>query len=106
MARTRKQRTRSKQTKKRMRKSIQRIKPELFKKLNNLSPFELKNRLIKLAEGNKPAQMLNAGRGNPNFFNSFARNVFASLQNTCVKASTRFEKDLALYPNVNDHDMK
>ena len=104
MARTRKQRTRSKQTKKRMRKSIQRIKPELFKKLNNLSPFELKNRLIKLAEGNKPAQMLNAGRGNPNFFNSFARNVFASLQNTCVKASTRFEKDLALYPNVNDHD--
>lgn len=109
MPRTRKQRARSKQTKKRMKKSvartgIQRIKPDLFKKLNDLSPFELKNRLIKLAEGNKPSQMLNAGRGNPNFFNSFARKVFASLQNTCVKASTRFEKDLVLYPSVNDHN--
>lgn len=108
MPRTRKQQTRSKQTKKRMKKSvtnsIQRIKPELFKKLNDLSPFELKNRLIKLAEGKKPSQMLNAGRGNPNFFNSFARKVFASLQNTCVEASTHFEKDLVLYPSVNDHN--
>ena len=109
MARTQKQRARSKQTKKRMKKivargKIQRIKPDLFRKLNDLSPFELKNRLIKLAEGNKPSQMLNAGRGNPNFFNSFARKVFASLQSTCVDASTRFEKDLVLYPNVNDHN--
>ncbi len=109
MPRTRKQRAQSKQTKKRMKKSaargnIQRIKPDLFKKLNDLSPFELKNRLIKLAEGNKPSQMLNAGRGNPNFFNSFARKVFASLQNTCVEASTRFEKDLVLFPSVNDHN--
>ncbi len=108
MPRTWKQQTRSKQTKKRMKKSvtnsIQRIKPELFKKLNDLSPFELKNRLIKLAEGKKPSQMLNAGRGNPNFFNSFARKVFASLQNTCVEASTHFEKDLVLYPSVNDHN--
>ena len=52
MPRTRKQRARQKQTKKRVKKpaadgSIQRIKPELFKKLNDLSPFELKNRLIK-----------------------------------------------------------
>ncbi len=109
MPRTRKQRARSKQTKKRMKKfvargKIQRIKPDLFRKLNDLSPFELKNRLIKLAEGKKPSQMLNAGRGNPNFFNSFARKVFASLQTTCVEASTRFEKDIVLYPSVNDHD--
>ena len=109
MPRTRTRRARPKQTKKRVKKpaadgAIQRIKPELFKKLNDLSPFELKNRLIKLAEGKKPSQMLNAGRGNPNFFNSFARKVFANLQNTCVEASTRFEEDLLLYPSVNDHD--
>jgi len=109
MARTRKQRAHLKKTKKRVRKpaaktGIQRIKPELFKKLNDLSPFELKNRLIKLAEGKNPSQMLNAGRGNPNFFNSFARKVFASLQKTCVEASMRFEKDLVLYPSVNDHN--
>lgn len=106
MARTRGRKAGPKKTRKRMEGSrhIRRIAPDLFKKLNDLSPFELKNRLITLAEGKNPAGMLNAGRGNPNFFNSFAREVFANLQGSCVRASTKFKKDLVLYPSVNDHD--
>ena len=46
--------------------------------MENLSPFELKDLLIKLA--NKDGKMLNTGRGNPNFFNSFVREAFAHLQ--------------------------
>ena len=42
---------------------IRLISPTLFKKYNALSPFELKNNLIKMAEGKNPDQMLNAGRG-------------------------------------------
>ena len=83
---------------------IQRIKPALFKKLNKLSPFELKNRLIEMAEhGNTSSNILNAGRGNPNFFNSFVREVFANLQLSCVKKSKSFKKDLVLYPNKNEN---
>jgi len=40
-----------------------------LKKYDELSPFELKNILIKMAKGKDPRKMLNAGRGNPDFFN-------------------------------------
>ena len=75
---------------------IRLISPTLFKKYNALSPFELKNNLIKMAEGKNPDQMLNAGRGNPNFFNSFARQVFAHLQILCVDLSKSFLHDLVV----------
>jgi aspartate 4-decarboxylase len=83
---------------------IRLISPTLFKKYNALSPFELKNNLIKMAEGKNPDQMLNAGRGNPNFFNSFARQVFAHLQILCVDLSKSFLHDLVVYPNKNNYD--
>lgn len=69
-----------------------------------LSPFEFKNVLIRLAEGDSPGQMMNAGRGNPNFFNTFAREIFGRLQIGCSEMSHAFKKDLALYPNKNEMD--
>ena len=47
-------------------------------KYRSLSPFEFKNTLITLAE--KHGEMLNAGRGNPNFFSTLPRYAFALLQ--------------------------
>ena len=37
------------------------------KKYERLSPFELKNKLISMAQSNSERMMLNAGRGNPNW---------------------------------------
>jgi aspartate 4-decarboxylase len=52
------------------------------KKLETLSPFELKNKLIALAEDNtrrSSAQFLNAGRGNPNWTAATPREAFFTL---------------------------
>ena len=60
-----------------------------FKKL---SPFELKNTLIYLAKTRNPlddfTMFLNAGRGNPNFFNSFVRECYTQLQASCLQLSS------------------
>ncbi|WP_227746183.1 bifunctional aspartate transaminase/aspartate 4-decarboxylase, partial [Hafnia alvei] len=50
-----------------------------FKELAQLSPFELKDELIKHASGNKNKTMLNAGRGNPNFLATLPRLAFFQL---------------------------
>ncbi|MDQ7913167.1 bifunctional aspartate transaminase/aspartate 4-decarboxylase [Pseudomonas sp. 102515] len=44
-----------------------------------LSPFELKDELIKLASGSENRLMLNAGRGNPNFLATLPRRAFFRL---------------------------
>lgn len=44
-----------------------------------LSPFELKDELIKLAAGKENRTMLNAGRGNPNFMATLPRQAFFQL---------------------------
>jgi hypothetical protein len=52
------------------------------KALLKLSPFELKDELIKLAqeaEQGNTAQFLNAGRGNPNWICTTARDAFGTL---------------------------
>ena len=51
------------------------ITPEQEKADQKLSPFELKNNLIKEAQAAQgpDTPYLNAGRGNPNFFNTLAR---------------------------------
>ena len=54
-----------------------------FNEYDKLSPFELKNNLIYIA--NRDGDMLNAGRGNPNFYNSFVRNIFTYFQQICLK---------------------
>ncbi len=46
------------------------------KKYENLSPFELKNKLIEMAETHHEKMMLNAGRGNPNWVAVEAREAF------------------------------
>lgn len=52
------------------------------RKLSNLSPFEIKNELIALAEKKaqqSTATFLNAGRGNPNWIAADAREAFFTL---------------------------
>jgi len=62
-----------------------------FKKL---SPFELKNTLIYLAKTKNPlddfTMFLNAGRGNPNFYNNFVRQTSVLL--TIVIRPTTYTK--------------
>ena len=63
--------------------------------LTSLSPFELKDMLIKVAGGsatvNRPANtaMLNAGRGNPNFLATIPRYGFFQLGLFAMRESER-----------------
>ncbi|WP_281701029.1 bifunctional aspartate transaminase/aspartate 4-decarboxylase [Acetobacter malorum] len=50
-----------------------------YEKFNTLSPFELKDQLIKLASGRAQRAMLDAGRGNPNFLATLPRQGFFQL---------------------------
>ena len=53
-----------------------------MKELEKLSPFELKDKLIQLAAEQGKAstrQMLNAGRGNPNWIATTPREAFFAL---------------------------
>ena len=62
------------------------------KALLKLSPFELKDELIALAqvaERDETAQFLNAGRGNPNWFCTTAREAFGTLLRFGVEESRR-----------------
>ena len=62
------------------------------KALRRLSPFELKDELIKLAheaERDQTAQFLNAGRGNPNWICTAPRDAFATLLRFGLEESRR-----------------
>lgn len=66
--------------------------PKFEAALSNMSPFEIKSTLIKLAE--KEAQLststfLNAGRGNPNWILSFPRKAFFLLGEFAMEESDR-----------------
>ncbi|CEF57183.1 aspartate 4-decarboxylase [Acetobacter ghanensis] len=50
-----------------------------FQKYRHLSPFELKDQLIRLASGRAQRAMLDAGRGNPNFLATLPRQGFFQL---------------------------
>jgi len=63
-------------------------KPDLSK-LANLSPFELKDELIKLASSDADRMMLNAGRGNPNFLATVPRHAFWQLGLFAMRESER-----------------
>jgi aspartate 4-decarboxylase len=89
-----------------------------FIKYKKLSPFELKNTLIYLAKTNHPnddyTEFLNAGRGNPNFFNNFVRKCYSKLQSACLEVVNPLEdvpgtstmEDLAVYPLPNKGNFK
>lgn len=75
-----------------------------YKKYELLSPFELKNKLISLAKKSKSKHFLNAGRGNPNFFNIFVRKVFGILHNSAIEISSNTSNnaiDTKTYPTYN-----
>ena len=50
-----------------------------YSKYAKLSPFELKDNLIELAQSRTDRMMLNAGRGNPNFLATLPRRAFFQL---------------------------
>ena len=50
-----------------------------YSQFAKLSPFELKDELIKLASSKADVMMLNAGRGNPNFVATLPRRAFFRL---------------------------
>jgi aspartate 4-decarboxylase len=71
------------------------------KDLNSLSPFELKDLFIKAAKASSKtgdAQMLNAGRGNPNWIATEPREAFILLMKFGLEESrrTRDERDVGL----------
>jgi aspartate 4-decarboxylase len=59
------------------------------KSLSELSPFEFKDELIKLATSNHDQLMLNAGRGNPNFLATLPRHAFLRLGDFALHESER-----------------
>lgn len=78
-------------------------KEELVKIYGKISPFEFKNRLIKLAEGQKVKSahaLLDAGRGNPNWTAATPREAFFSFGLFAVEETRKVwpDKDLAGMP--------
>ncbi|NOZ23242.1 MAG: bifunctional aspartate transaminase/aspartate 4-decarboxylase [Planctomycetes bacterium] len=78
------------------------------KRYEELSPFEIKNNLIEMAEtsckkrraGGEMCRVLNAGRGNPNFVNTTARMAYAHLSLFAATAAGAYLRtaDLGLRP--------
>lgn len=60
-----------------------------FSEFANLSPFELKDKLIEIATSDSQRLMLNAGRGNPNFLATLPRWAFLSLGDFALRESER-----------------
>lgn len=67
-----------------------------YAKYAQLSPFELKDELIKLASGKQNRLMLNAGRGNPNFLATLPRQAFFQLG---LFASAEAQLSFSYMPN-------
>lgn len=65
------------------------MKPSEEKKYESLSPFELKDKLIKIAKSHHERVMLNAGRGNPNWVATTPRSGFFQLGIFAVEESLR-----------------
>jgi len=78
-----------------------------MRELEKLSPFELKDKLIQLASEQTKAstrQMLNAGRGNPNWIATTPREAFFALGRFGIEESKRVwdEPDLGGMPQKKD----
>jgi len=57
--------------------------------VRQLSPFELKDQLIKIASSDAQRMMLNAGRGNPNFLATLPRWAFLNLGDFAMREAER-----------------
>jgi aspartate 4-decarboxylase len=62
-----------------------------FSKLMDISPFEVKDALIELAESHAERMMLNAGRGNPNWVATRPRHAFWQLGRFATLEAERFQ---------------
>ncbi|MTI44491.1 aspartate 4-decarboxylase [Roseibium hamelinense] len=60
-----------------------------YSKFAELSPFELKDKLIEIASTDAARMMLNAGRGNPNFLASQPRHAFFRLGEFSLEETER-----------------
>ena len=60
-----------------------------FTKFANLSPFELKDKLIEVAKAVPDRILLDAGRGNPNFLATLPRKAFLRLGDFAIEESER-----------------
>ncbi|MDV5168527.1 bifunctional aspartate transaminase/aspartate 4-decarboxylase [Photobacterium rosenbergii] len=60
-----------------------------FSKFANLSPFELKDKLIEVAQTVPDRALLDAGRGNPNFLATLPRRAFLRLGDFALEESER-----------------
>src|SRR4030065_1921415 len=65
------------------------MKPTEEKRYEKLSPFELKDKLIKIAKSHHERMMLNAGRGNPNWVAVTPRASFFQLGLFALEESLR-----------------
>lgn len=57
--------------------------------LKNLSPFELKDKLIAIAKSDDDRMMLNAGRGNPNFLATLPRRALLRFGEFAIEEAER-----------------
>lgn len=75
-------------------------KEDIGYKYRNLSPFEFKNTLISIAEKNIKSgeKILDAGRGNPNFFSTIPRYAFGLLQILATFISNKSENNIGFIP--------
>lgn len=69
---------------------------EMEKDLSKMSPFEIKNKLIELAQedaAKSTATLLNAGRGNPNWISTYPREAFFLLGRFAMQECRRVSDD-------------
>jgi aspartate 4-decarboxylase len=69
--------------------------PTDLDKMSKLSPFELKNELIRRASSHAERMMLNAGRANPNFIATVPRRAFFELGLFAVSEAQRSSASMA-----------
>ncbi|MEM8842826.1 MAG: bifunctional aspartate transaminase/aspartate 4-decarboxylase [Pseudomonadota bacterium] len=60
-----------------------------FSQYADLSPFELKDKLLQIAGSDHERMMLNAGRGNPNFLATQPRRAFLRLSEFAIEEAER-----------------
>ncbi|MGR5092626.1 bifunctional aspartate transaminase/aspartate 4-decarboxylase [Vibrio maritimus] len=60
-----------------------------FSQFENLSPFELKDKLIEVAKTTPDRMLMDAGRGNPNFLATLPRHAFLRLGDFAMQEAER-----------------
>ncbi len=72
--------------------------------LSQLSPFEVKNKLIELAKKRHDYSMINAGRGNPNWVATKPRDAFFQLGLFALEESKRHYRELDGFGGIAEKD--